>query len=659
MISIEQEKLHDFDYVGKTEWLETNGLGGYSSSTISNCHSRRYHGLLVAATQIPTGRTVLVSKMDEALIIGENRIDLATNNYNGTVTPRGYQYLEKFSKEFYPEWIYKVEDTIIKKSLIQLRGKNTTLIKYNCIHAKENAQLQLKPFIIARDYHSISKMNYNLHWDATYHNGTFHNNPYGDELNIYIRIPGAQYHHHPEWFYNFLYQEELNRGQEYLEDLLCFGEFIIPIKTGDTFYIALSTENPENLAFEDAFNGEVNRRSALIDSFPRNEITDVLVLASDQFIVKREVYLKQAGIPIEGATIIAGYHWFTDWGRDTMISLPGLCILTNRWEEAKKILWAFANSMNEGMLPNFFSDKDGLAEFNNVDGTLWFFLAVYQYLKATNDEEFVLGQILPVMEIIMDWHRKGTRYQIKVDPNDHFLFAGAKGQQLTWMDARIGDWVVTPRMGKPVEIQALWYNALCIMKELTRVAGNTEVSLEYEERAQLVQESFTNKFWFEEGQYLYDAIDENNIPITAFRPNQLFAISLPFELVKGERAKTIIGKIKANLFTPVGLRSLAPNDPNYKGWYGGTPFERDSNYHQGTVWSWLLGPYIDALVKIETPKNELIKIIKDFTYHFQEGCIGTISEIFDGDTPHAPKGCIAQAWSVGELLRVILTYQLV
>jgi predicted glycogen debranching enzyme len=659
MISIEQEKLKDFSYLSQVEWLETNGLGGYASSTVANCHSRRYHGLLVAATQIPTGRTVLVSKLDETIVTGDKLFELGSNNYNGVIAPQGYQYLKDFTKELYPQWTYQADDIIIRKSLMQLHKKNTTIIKYEVLEAGSLFKMLLQPFLIARDYHSVGHMNHNLHWDVDFNNGVFHNKPYGGDLEVYISLPGSTYHHKPEWYYNFRYEEEVNRGLEYNEDLLCYGELEVSLKTGDAIYVVLSTTNPEGFDAKKAFTEEVSRRMALFGSVKRNAVTDQLRLAADQFVVQRHIYLNGNEHPIEGATVIAGYHWFTDWGRDTMISLPGLCISTGRYNDAKKILQAFAHSVNKGMLPNFFSDNNGIAEFNNVDGTLWFFLAVYHFYKATGDKGFVLNELVPVLEDIIEWHYKGTRYNIHDDPSDHLLFAGEKGQQLTWMDARVGNWVVTPRMGKPVEIEALWYNALCIISELAKEAGDTEKATHYAKEAGFVKGNFEKEFWFEGGQYLYDSIDENNVPVETFRPNQLFAISLPFELIGGEKAKGILEKIKTILYTPVGLRSLGQGEPNYNGFYGGDQFHRDSNYHQGAVWSWLLGPYVDALVKVKTPKAELKKIIADFSYHFKEGGVGTISEIFDGDAPHAPKGCMAQAWSVAELLRVITAYKLV
>ncbi|MES1226241.1 MAG: amylo-alpha-1,6-glucosidase, partial [Bacteroidota bacterium] len=390
------------------------------------------------------------------------------------------------------------------------------------------------------------------------------------------------------------------------------------------------------------------RKRELLSGQQDDETIQQLVLAADQFVVNRGDNLK---------TIIAGYHWFTDWGRDTMISLPGLTLSTGRYEDAKKILLAFANSISMGMLPNRFQDNGEPPEYNNVDGTLWYFIAVFKYLEETNDRQFVLQQILPSLKEIIDWHFKGTRYHIHVD-EDGLLYAGEKGQQLTWMDARIGTWVVTPRMGKPVEIQALWYNALKIFAGLLQLNNQPADAAIVNSSAEKAKESFNLQFWYKEGNYLYDSIDAQGHPVAELRPNQLFAISLPYSLIEGEKAKAVLQIAEAQLYTPVGLRSLPENDIHYVPVYGGDAWHRDSSYHEGTVWSWLLGPYTDALIKVDGTIDRAIKVIENFKYHLNEGCIGSVSEIFDAVAPHHPRGCVAQAWGVAEILRVITDYNL-
>jgi predicted glycogen debranching enzyme len=437
--------------------------------------------------------------------------------------------------------------------------------------------------------------------------------------------------------------------------------------------IIISTEDPASRNAGELFENEKRRKLQLINESIEPEdlsIAQHLTLAADQFIVKRYVQQSEysevspVGGDIEGATIIAGYHWFTDWGRDTMISLPGLCLSTGRYEDARKIISAFAKNVSMGMLPNRFQDNDEPPEYNNVDGTLWYFIAIYKYLHQTNDTEFILEEILPVLKNIIEWHFKGTRYNIHVD-EDGLLYAGEKGQQLTWMDVRIGDWVVTPRMGKPVEVQALWYNALKIFSELLELNDELQGAELVNLTAERVKESFLAKFWYDDGNYLYDVIDENGKPDPTLRPNQLFAASLPFALIDEEQAGAILKVVAEQLYTPVGLRTLTSEDPRYIGQYCGNSYKRDSCYHQGTVWSWLLGPYIDAIMYASQSGGAAVPgggekvraILENVGYHFNQACIGSVSEIFDADAPRYPRGCVAQAWGVAEILRVIRQYQ--
>jgi predicted glycogen debranching enzyme len=460
---------------------------------------------------------------------------------------------------------------------------------------------------------------------------------------MYLSIPGSSYEHTPRWFNHFKYGVEQYRGLDYTEDLFNHGIFSVELKEGDSLGIIISTENPEGRDAKKLLLKEQKRRKDLLKEQPADETLQQLVLAADQFIVKREESLK---------TVIAGYHWFTDWGRDTMISLPGLTLSTGRFDDAKKILSAFAHSVNMGMLPNRFQEKEP-PEYNNVDGTLWYFIAVKKYLDATSDKDFVLNEILPVLKDIIDWHFKGTRYNIHAT-EDGLLYSGEEGQQLTWMDARIGNWVVTPRMGYPVEIQALWYNALKIFAELLALNKQKKDAEAVNESAEKTKQSFNEKFWYEEGNYLYDNIDENGNSSKEIRPNQLFALSLPFALIDDDKkAKAILKAVEENLYTPVGLRSLPKSDVHYVGVYGGDQWHRDSSYHEGTVWSWLLGAYVDALIKTKSEKSKIENVITAFQYHLNEGCIGSVSEIFDADEPHHPRGCVAQAWGVAEWLRVM------
>lgn len=640
--------LNNYEEAIQHEWLETNGLGGWASSSIIGCNTRRYHSLLMAATVPPAERMNLVSKLDETIVINEERFELGTNNYGDAIAPKGYQYLSSFSKELFPEWIYEVNGIELKKTITMVHGENTTLILYEVLKAKQSFILELLPLLSVRGYHSMMHANNDAHWDISFENDIFKTTLYNNSPGIFIKVPHAKYEHDPKWFYNFNYSIEKYRGLDFTEDLFNHGKFLVQLKQGSTLGIILSTEDPSNKNAIELLLKEKQRKESLLGQPFNNSVEQILTLAADQFIVKRGQDLK---------TIIAGYPWFTDWGRDTMISLPGLCLSTGRFGDAKKIIAAFAQNVSMGMLPNRFQDNNEPPEYNNVDGTLWYFIAIKKYLDATGDEAFIINDILPVLKDIIDWHFRGTRYNIHAD-EDSLLYAGEVGQQLTWMDARIGNWVVTPRMGKPVEIQALWYNTLKIFAELLCMNNQENDAELVELSAAKAKQSFEEKFWCEEGNYLYDVIDENNHPDKTLRPNQLFAISLPYPLVEEAKAAAILEVIEEQLYTSVGLRSLPKADPHYIPVYGGDAWHRDSAYHEGTVWSWLLGPYVDALIRVNDLRDKAQKVINDFAYHLNEACIGSVSEIFDADPPHHPRGCFAQAWGVAEILRVIKEYSL-
>jgi predicted glycogen debranching enzyme len=436
---------------------------------------------------------------------------------------------------------------------------------------------------------------------------------------------------------------EKARGQDFAEDLFTPGVFKCRLKAGDKLGVIASTQNPTGRDALALLAQEKERRQKLVSRLPViDETTKTLGLAADQFIVQRDKDLK---------TIIAGYHWFTDWGRDTMIALPGLTLATGRFEDAKKIIRAFAQSISQGMLPNRFPDEGTEPEYNTVDATLWFFVAIFKYLKYTGDIWFVKNELLPVLEEIIDWHDRGTRYNIHV-AEDGLLYAGEPGVQLTWMDAKIGDWVVTPRTGKAVEINALWCNALAIMASLYKSVGRKASAKRFAQRTENTRDRFRMEFWYEQGGYLYDTVN-GEMRDTSIRPNQIFALSLPYPLLEGQQAKMVLETVRDKLYTPFGLRSLAPDDPHYRPIYSGNGSERDSAYHQGTVWAWLLGPWLTAVARVNGKEGKATakNYFKDIMPHLEDAGIGTVSEIFDADWPHAPRGCIAQAWSVAEIAR--------
>ncbi len=633
-----------------SEWLETNGLGGWAGSTLSGCNTRRYHGLLVAATKPPTERMVLVNKLDEIIVLNDEWIHLNTNKYRDAISPQGFIHISEFKKEFFPEFTFEVNGVVIRKTVVMMHEENTTVVIYNVLQAPSAFTFKLLPLISGRDYHSLHKANDSFDQTCTFENCIFKTQPYATSPEIFISIPNASLRIDPNWFYQFDYAIERYRGLECEEDLFNHGTFSLTLNAGDSFGVILSTTNPTGRNAFDLYEQERQRRVSLLNGRNLNSTVEQLTLSANQFVVQRSESLK---------TVIAGYHWFTDWGRDTMIALPGLCLTTGKFDDARRILKAFAESVQNGMLPNRFKDGDEAPEYNNVDGTLWFFVAVYRYLQTTQDRNFVLNEILPVLKDIVDYHFKGTLYNIKVD-EDGLLYAGEAGQQLTWMDAKIGDWVVTPRMGKPVEIQALWYNTLKIFAHLLDANYQSQDAASIEEAAQKVKETFLNRFWNQDGNYLYDLIDEHNQPNNSIRPNQLFAISLPFQLLEGEKAQAVFNCVEEHLYTPVGLRSLSPHDHHYYGVYQGDWKRRDASYHQGTVWSWLLGPYVDVMMKVSGDHAYRLSqtVIYNFAYHLEESCIGSVSEIFDGDAPHHPRGCVAQAWGVAEILRVIEEYHL-
>jgi predicted glycogen debranching enzyme len=649
-ISFDATITHNFDEATRREWIETNGLGGWASSTIVGAHTRRYHGLLVAATRPPVGRMVLLSKLDDTIQINGTRFELSSNRYPGAIHPRGFEYLRLFERELFPVFEYEAGGVLLRKTIAAVHGENTTLVLYEVLKAPSSFVLLLQPFMSPRDYHSMSHTNGAIHTDARFENDILRLQAYDGVPEVFIAVDGAEFEPRPSWYYDFEYSGEQYRGLDFKEDLFTHGVLSRTLKQGDKLGIVVSTSSPAQRDPFELFEKEKTRRLNLFGPLPvKDDLAKTLTLAAEQFVVNRGEGLK---------TIIAGYHWFSDWGRDTMIALPGICLVTGRFDEAKRILRAFAQSVSQGMLPNRFPDAGEQPEYNTVDATLWFFVAIYKYIQYTKDDGLVRDELLPILRDIIAWHDRGTRYNIHVDA-DGLLYAGEAGVQLTWMDAKVGNWVVTPRQGKAVEINALWYNALAIYSELAVRYMLFAEAQEFAGRASRVKEAFGSTFWNASGQCLYDYID-GDYKNRAIRPNQIFALSLPFPLLEGKQARMVLDVVQEQLCTPVGLRSLAPGDPAYRPRYGGDQWSRDSAYHQGTVWSWLLGPLAHAIVYVEGDEGRarVSRMIETFRPHLAEAGIGTISEIFDAEPPHAPRGCIAQAWSVGEILRAYLEDEL-
>jgi glycogen debranching enzyme len=630
MIALGPDVLHDFERASQLEWIETNGLGGWAGSSVTFANTRRYHGMLVAALPGRTERTVLVSKLDETI----NGVDLATNRFPDTIHPRGFERLVSFRRGVFPVWEFVAGGVRLRKTVVAPHGENLTIILYEVLDCAAPFELRLTPFLAGRDYHSLIHCT-----DASL--------PF-----VHIDVPGATFNAKPDCWKEFDYDRERERGLDHLEDLFTPGSYSVTLKRGEVLPVAIGVEYADWDALG-LIEDERSRREAVLggggggggggSESPDPEssrtptphsLLPTLLLAADQFLIERD----------EKKTIIAGYHWFTDWGRDTMIALPGLCLATGRFDDAKQILRRWLAAASKGMIPNRFPDGTNEPEFNSVDAGLWLFIAVWRYREATNDDGFIHDEALPVLRDAINWLDRGTRFGIHVDL-DGLLYAGANGVALTWMDAIVDGEAVTPRRGKPVEINALWYNALRIVAALS---DDSELS----DRAESVRESFESAFWNRQSQCCFDVVNPNDASV---RPNQLFAIALPFPLFDDARAEEILRVCESQLLTPVGLRTLTPNDPRYRGRLIGDQHSRDTAYHQGTVWPWLLGAYIDALLRYrgDAGFSSARALIANLSTHLNEAALGTIGEIFDGDAPHAPRGCIAQAWSVGEVLRVM------
>lgn len=633
------------------EWLEADGLGGYASGTVNGVRTRRYHTLLMPATAPPSGRVALVNGFDAWLALGDERVDLTTQRYaTDSLGGSGAERITAFDPEPWPTWTYELPGGIgAKLEIFVVHGAPITVIAWSFTNAPPNARLVVRPFLSGRDMHSLH-----------HQNGAFDFDPRQDGpalvWSAYLGLPAvrsiasATYRHDPAWYRNFQYDQERERGLDFTEDLASPGEYIFDLAAGDPVWVLASdgAESVERLGDErDARSlaGRLRRE----EGERRGAFPDPLHRSADQYLVKRG----------DGLSIIAGYPWFSDWGRDTFISIRGLCIATGRLEEAEKILLAWSRVVSEGMLPNYFPEGNAAAEFNSVDASLWFVIAVHDLLAAREASGEPLGDesrapLIDAVLAIVRGYAAGTRFGIRADA-DGLLAAGQPGYQLTWMDARVGDQVITPRIGKPVEVQALWINALTFAATLAP---------EWQAPLDRALDSFQERFWNEAGGYLYDVVDVDHQPGTSdatFRPNQVLAVGgLPHAALRDPaRARAVVDAVEARLATPLALRSLAPDEPGYVGRYQGGPAERDGHYHQGTVWPWLAGPFIDAWIAVRggTPEaraEAAVRFLRPLEDHLREAGIGHVSEIADADAPWTPRGCPFQAWSVGELLRIRL-----
>lgn len=644
-----KETCRDLEQAGRREWLETNGIGGFASSTIVGMNTRRYHGLLVPALHPPHGRIVALSCLQERATSQGEVWEFSCNRYVGAVHPEGYRYLQHFRLDPFPVFTYRLGDIEIEKQVFMIDGQNTTAVVYRPVSGE--VTLELQPLVAFRDYHHLTRQNPSLNGGSRASDGTVTLEPYPGLPPMTLRHNG-QFEEEGSWYYQFEYAEEAERGLDSVEDLYSPGKLTFHLQPGDRAVVLASTESDAEAALspdriDELRETEVARRRGMQASSDGDPFRQMLAASGDAFVVKGG----------NGrSSIIAGYPWFTDWGRDTMIALPGLTLVTGRFEEARSILNVFAGACRDGLIPNRFTDSGEGADYNSVDASLWFLHAVGRYLDYTGDEASVSRDLWPVMAQILECYRDGTHYGIRTDA-DGLLLAGEDGTQLTWMDAKVDDWVVTPRRGKPVEVNALWHHGLRVGAALAERFGDPDRASRFGADAERVKEAFERTFWNETQGCLYDVVDGETRDASV-RPNQVLALSLPESLISARRARRILQVVESRLLTPLGLRSLAPEEDSYRGIYTGDAYSRDGAYHQGTVWGWLIGPFVTAFVRVHggsaEARQEAARYLEPFQQHLYDAGLGHISEVFDGDPGHTPKGCYAQAWSTAEVHRALV-----
>jgi predicted glycogen debranching enzyme len=650
-------KISDPNVFLHGEWLVTNGLGGFACSSICFAPHRKHHALLIAALPVPLGRTIMLNYVSDILILPDKRefpLSHIKQTSQENIAP---PYLKEFRLEDgLPVWRYEIEDIVLEKSLILIHRQNTLHMSYKLLACNESSlSIKWRPYFHFRTYEQPVNFQ-GLNESYTIHS---HNQHYEIEFPSFPTLRLYNYNQAPfslesHKIENILYEIEAKRGYESVGGLTSPGYYMAPlVKEERTTFIA-STESWKIIHIlppDEAVLAEKQRRKKILKASKiaaQSEIAAKLILAADQFIMtpitREEDHIRLQASGEEALSIIAGFPWFTDWGRDTMISLEGITMTTGQARIAHSILRTFAHYIKNGLIPNMFPDGENEAIYNTADASLWFFHAIDRYIETSGDED-ILEILLPKLRQIIDHHKKGTLFGIHVD-EDGLLTQGQKGVQLTWMDAKVGDWVVTPRRGKAVEINALWYNALKLFETWTKTPH---------ELTQLCYESFNKRFWYEPGQHLYDVIDGENGDDYSLRPNQIFAISLRHPILEEKRWKSVLDVTRKELLTPFGMRTLSPAHPDYKAFYDGDLSARDAAYHQGTVWPWLLGPFIDAWLKVYPDDFATAQqFLKGLEGHLDSNCLGTIAEIFDANDPHHARGCFAQAWSVAELLRCLV-----
>jgi len=642
------------ELLGK-EWLIANSLGSYASGAVLTANTRRYHGLLVAATLPPVGRIVALSVLMEKIIVGDSEYELASCEFPDSISPRGYENLQRFINDPTPQWIFRVGPGRLTKQVLLAEASNIVAVRYTL--SGTSGRLIMRPFAALRDFHLLRRADDGGGFAYELVSGINtsgvkvidHNRP---GKTVYLLAEPGEFRPAPQWWYRFTYRMDLSRGQDAAEDLYSPGTFECDLADGEAFTIYASLDQPGRFDFDETLSRRTDRLTELAGSLDADADDDArrLAMSSDVFVVGRHFAHAPAS-----TTILAGYHWFADWGRDAFIALPGLLLSTRRFQQARQVFRTFIQSLSNGMIPNRFDDYSITAHYNSIDASLWFILAGERYLQATGDTEFFRKVLMPASNAILTAYRNGTRFDIQSGP-DFLLQGGSLFTQLTWMDAKLGNEVVTPRHGKAVEINALWYCAHRIMEERSR-GFDDKLSAHYKELADFIGPSFARTFWNPHRNCLCDCVTDTYRD-ESVRPNQIFAVSLPHSPLSAQQQSAVVGAVAEHLLTPMGLRTLWRKDPRYRSRYGGSWQSRDRAYHQGTVWAWLIGPFIEAYLKVHNNKSFAVeqanRWLEPFGKHLNEAGIGFISEIFDGDPPHHPRGCIAQAWSVGEVLRAKL-----
>ena len=666
-ITFPKEALSRFGEVIEKEWLITNGLGGYASSTVPGINTRKYHGLLVGAMHPPGDRTVCLAKLDEDILVGNDVYRLGSNEFHDMVYPEGYKFIRQFSIDPFPSYSYDLVGVRVSKTVFMPKNKNAVGVTYKLTNKSVfDVKVRLYPLLTCRHFHTVVDrlripLNFNLTSSGTQFQTTFQR----PQATIVCCSTDGEFKQKVNWVDRLHYRDEALRGETNMDDCFQPGyfELQVPAETEKEFAVtcAVSYESQEARdildsvgstisEIKDTFNQELIQRGNLLADFyrdtpnvPMSDWLNWILLAADSFMVENASGRK---------AVIAGYHWFESWGRDTFISLPGLMLVTGRYNEAKDILQGYIQYCKSGLIPNFVSDKAGIPVYDTVDGTLWYVNAVLQYLKYTGDFGFVKDALWEKLQSIVENHQKGTLFGIHID-DDGLLMHGPR---LTWMDASVGNDVITPRTGKAVEIQALWYNALRIIELLANKFEAPDLSKKYGVMANQTHQSFNKKFWNTNENCLFDVVDDN-ISDTSIRPNQIFAVSLDYTMLDGEKNQKVVNAVNRELVTPFGLRTLSLGDPKFVGKCHGDSRSRDMAYHNGTIWPWLLGPYVTAYLKVNDyttkAREQMLKnlVLPLFTVGIHQDGLGTINEIYDCDPPNEPRGCVAQAWSVAEPLR--------